>query len=401
MTAWPRPSGRPSRRPCRTARTRRPRADALGPVVAAAVAVRLRSGPGQPARIWPPSATTAGGPSSRRAAHRLRRPPGRSPRRAPLLGKSPKDVRAWMKANGNEYGWDLMDQLTEVTLGLQAWSPAQLYETRRRLLRQPPQRRQPHRRGLDHPAHDGPRRHPAARLRLVHRHAAGLGQEPGDAAVPEPGRLDQDRGQRELRPRAARTAHRRPRATTPRTTCKNSAKILTGRTIDADFNYVYDPTRHWTGPITVMGFSHANTTAAGGEAAGDAYLTLPGQPSRAPPTRLAQKLCVRFVSDTPTPSAGGRSGPGLPGPTTPRSCRCCRPSSARPSSGPAAGAKVRRPLENLLATIRALGYGAGDLTKTLPILHWMSSDRRPGAAGLDARPTATPTWPPPGGRPAR
>ncbi len=82
---------------------------------------------------------------------------------------------------------------------------------------------------------------------------------------------------------------------------KNSAKILTGRTTDADYNYVYNPNKHWVGPITVMGFSHPNSTAAGGEAAGDAYLTyLARHPKTA--SRLAQKLCVRFVSDTPTPS---------------------------------------------------------------------------------------------------
>src|SRR5919112_1268803 len=34
-----------------------------------------------------------------------------------------------LAANGNEYGWEAMDQLTRVTLGLQAWSRGQVYET--------------------------------------------------------------------------------------------------------------------------------------------------------------------------------------------------------------------------------------------------------------------------------
>ena len=38
-------------------------------------------------------------------------------------------MQQWLIAHDNEYGWDAMDQLTEVTLGLQAWSPGQLYET--------------------------------------------------------------------------------------------------------------------------------------------------------------------------------------------------------------------------------------------------------------------------------
>src|ERR1700712_3902097 len=36
----------------------------------------------------------------------------------PLLNRTPAQVRAAMKAAGNEYGWDMMDQLTVVTLGL-------------------------------------------------------------------------------------------------------------------------------------------------------------------------------------------------------------------------------------------------------------------------------------------
>jgi hypothetical protein len=47
----------------------------------------------------------------------------------PLLSKSPVAVRAWLYSQGNQYGWTAMDQLSRVTLGLQAYSGAQLYET--------------------------------------------------------------------------------------------------------------------------------------------------------------------------------------------------------------------------------------------------------------------------------
>src|SRR6476469_1423003 len=47
----------------------------------------------------------------------------------PQLTLSPYDARQWLASKGNEYGWTIMDQLTQVTVGLQTWSPAQLYES--------------------------------------------------------------------------------------------------------------------------------------------------------------------------------------------------------------------------------------------------------------------------------
>ena len=151
---------------------------------------------------------------------------------------------------------------------------------------------------------------------------------------------------------------------------QNSAKILTGRTLDADFNYVYNSAKHWVGPVTVLGFSHPNSTAAGGEAAGDAYLRyLAAHPSTA--SHLAQKLCVRFVSDTPTPSLVAEVAKAYLANGTriiPMLDTIVRSSEFWASRG----AKVRRPFENVLATIRALGVQPGDLTKSMPILHWMA-----------------------------
>jgi uncharacterized protein (DUF1800 family) len=151
----------------------------------------------------------------------------------------------------------------------------------------------------------------------------------------------------------------------------NSAKILTGRTLDSSYNYVYNPATHWTGAITVMGFSAPNATTAGGEAAGDAYLTyLASHPMTA--LRLATKLCTRFVSDTPSAAliaavaaAYTNSGTQIL-PMLQTIVRSDEFWSSR-------GAKVRRPTENLIATVRIVGNQATDLTKALPGLHWMSS----------------------------
>ena len=80
----------------------------------------------------------------------------------------------------------------------------------------------------------------------------------------------------------------------------NSARLLTGLGVDSDSGeYAYQPWNHWTGAIKVLGFTHANTSDVGGEAVVNAYLHyLAHHPATA--HRLAHKLAVRFVSDTPS-----------------------------------------------------------------------------------------------------
>ena len=79
-----------------------------------------------------------------------------------------------------------------------------------------------------------------------------------------------------------------------------SASILSGRTWNWKTGaYVYDPDEHVTGRVTVLGFTHANTTGAGGEKVGDAYLTyLARHPATA--RAIARKIAVRFITDTPS-----------------------------------------------------------------------------------------------------
>lgn len=83
---------------------------------------------------------------------------------------------------------------------------------------------------------------------------------------------------------------------------KMSSRILTGHGIDwTTYEYLYRPTRHYVGPVKVMGFSHANATAADGPAVLDAYATyLARHPATA--ARVARRIAVRFVSDTPSPA---------------------------------------------------------------------------------------------------
>jgi hypothetical protein len=303
-----------------------------------------------------------------------------------LLGMSPKDVRAWLKANGNEYGWELMDQLTEVTLGLQTWSPAQLYETVVDFFAN-------HLNVANHSDGVWTTRHTMDRD-VIRRHAFGSFTDMLLASAKDPAMLQYlslakstKSAVNENYGRELLELHTVGAGNYTEEDVKNSAKILTGRTTDADYNYLYNPTKHYVGPITVMGFSHPNGTAADGEAAGDGYLRyLASHPKTA--NRLAQKLCIRFVSDTPTPSLVAEVAKAYLDNGTrilPMLSVLLRSTEFWTSRG----AKVRRPAENLVATIRILGYGPGALATTLPSLHWMSSSI--GQVPLD--------WSPPNGYP--
>ncbi len=81
---------------------------------------------------------------------------------------------------------------------------------------------------------------------------------------------------------------------------KSSARILTGWRVDVwnTWNAAYDPASHWTGPVRVLGFTHANAEADG-RAVCRAYLDyLAHHPATA--RHIARKLAVHFVSDQPS-----------------------------------------------------------------------------------------------------
>lgn len=136
---------------------------------------------------------------------------------------------------------------------------------------------------------------------------------------------------------------------------KASARILTGYRVDVwwpEFRAFYDTQRHDTQPVEVMGFRHANS-AADGRAATLAYLSyLAKHPATA--ERLARRLCVKFVSDQPSAAivravakAYRDNGTAIK-PTLLALVR-------HPDFADAAGRKVRTPIEDYVATVRALG----------------------------------------------
>ncbi|UQX89674.1 DUF1800 domain-containing protein [Jatrophihabitans telluris] len=303
----------------------------------------------------------------------------------PLLSKSPSEVRAWLKAHGGEYGWEAMDQLSRVTLGLQVWSKAQLYETLVDFFSN-------HLNVANHNGDVWNTRHAYDRD-VIRKFAFGRFSDMLVASSKHPAMLvylnlaesnksavNENYGRELLELHTVGLGY-------SESDVKNSARALTGRTLYGDHRYVYDPDLHWTGPIRVLGFSHANVSATGGESVGDAYVRyLATHPKTA--AHIARKLCQRFVSDNPSNAlVSAVANAYLKNhteilPTVHTILRSEEFWMTR-------GRKVRRPVENLIATIRVLGNPVSDMGKALDTLDWMSQSL--GQRPLD--------WAPPNGYP--
>jgi uncharacterized protein (DUF1800 family) len=270
-----------------------------------------------------------------------------------------------LKNSGAVHEWDSIGQLCRVTLGLQAWSAAQMYETLVDFF-------------SNHlnvtSSHDvWTTRHTYDRD-VIRRYALGSFTDMLLASARHPSMLtflnlaqsskqaiNENYGRELLELHTVGMTYTEDDVT-------NAAKVLTGRTIGSDYRYVYDANKHWVGDVTVLGFTHANSTAAGGEAAGDDLIRyLASHPATA--QHLAQKLCLRYVSDNPSSAlvsalaqayldSGTRIEPMLN--TMVRSDEFWQ----------SRGLKVRRPAENLIATIRTLGSRPAHMDKALRTMEW-------------------------------
>jgi uncharacterized protein (DUF1800 family) len=146
------------------------------------------------------------------------------------------------------------------------------------------------------------------------------------------------------------------------TDVRQAALLMTGRGIRRhagavnDGQFEYHPNDHYVGPVKVMGFSHPNSTAEGGEAVQDAYFRyIALHPNTA--RHFAQKMATRFVSDTPPESIVARMAQAYldtGGAIVPVFMTMLRSTEFWES----AGMKVRRPMEYVVATYRALGVQA-------------------------------------------
>ncbi|GAA4807557.1 DUF1800 domain-containing protein [Nocardioides caeni] len=175
---------------------------------------------------------------------------------------------------------------------------------------------------------------------------------------------------------------------------KASARILTGYRVGLwqDWSVSYDPSKHWTGPVQVMDFHHANA-APDGRPVVAAYLDhLARHPATA--RRIALKLARRFVSDTPSDALVRRLATVyLANDTAIRPV--LRSLVASSEFKASAGRKVRTPAEDVVATWRALGTrftarpGSSDDESGANAILWQVSS-------IGLRPLA---WQRPDGRP--
>ena len=133
----------------------------------------------------------------------------------------------------------------------------------------------------------------------------------------------------------------------------SSARILTGLSVDdSDETYNYHAGWHWTGAVKVLGFSDANSSAAGGEAVAMRYLDyLARHPSTA--RHLAHKLATISSRDTPPAALVDRlaavylySGTAI--------APVLRTLFTSPEFAASAGAKIHRPFEQLIAAARLM-----------------------------------------------
>lgn len=156
---------------------------------------------------------------------------------------------------------------------------------------------------------------------------------------------------------------------------KSSARLLTGFRVRVfeDFAASYSPDDHYVGPISVLGFRHSNS-AKDGRAAVNAYLDyLARHPSTA--YRIAKRLCVRFVSDSPSSSivsavqkAYRRSDTDIRA--------TLRAMVRHPDFQASKRKKVRTPIEDVVNAARVLGMRPTDSTRGSSFAQhviWMSN----------------------------
>lgn len=140
---------------------------------------------------------------------------------------------------------------------------------------------------------------------------------------------------------------------------RHAALAMTGWTYSHEtLTFKFDPSMHHVGPLRVLGWRHANSSATGGLAVGKSLLAyLARHPATA--THIATKLCRRLVADRPSATliastaAVFRSSGGSVKAMVRHITRSYRFRSST-------GRKVRLPLEMMVASLRATSarYGA-------------------------------------------
>jgi uncharacterized protein (DUF1800 family) len=169
---------------------------------------------------------------------------------------------------------------------------------------------------------------------------------------------------------------------------RQSAYIMTGRTVTGEGEFRYEAGRHWIDPVRVLGFKDKNPSRSKGLTVGERYLQyLAMHPSTA--KNIARKLAVRFVCDTPPNGLVQRlADTYLENKTA--IVPVLKVLFRSQEFWIATGLKTRRPLENFVAAARTLGVApGGDVRAGVEGLYYMT--QRFGMAPL--------AWVPPNGYP--
>jgi uncharacterized protein (DUF1800 family) len=160
----------------------------------------------------------------------------------------------------------------------------------------------------------------------------------------------------------------------------DAARVMTGWTINRDTGLAtYAADDHWTGPIKILDFSSANAAADGRPAVDALLMHLARHEQTA--LHIARRLVRRFVADDPPPALVERLA----------SLYLANDTDVRPMVRAlftstnflqSAGMKVKRPLEDVVSTVRVLGHqplASGTLDERrsgIRALYWISGDLR-------------------------
>jgi uncharacterized protein (DUF1800 family) len=152
------------------------------------------------------------------------------------------------------------------------------------------------------------------------------------------------------------------------------ARILTGLSIDYKTGeFLYRPRSHWTGPVSVLGFTSANASADGAAV----VTALLDHLARLPATarRIARKLAVRFVADVPPPALVERLAQVYLASDT-AIVPVLRALFTSAEFAASADRKSRRPFEAMAATVRTLGLKPSQAgTDLFKHLSWSIGDQ--------------------------
>jgi hypothetical protein len=268
----------------------------------------------------------------------------------PLLGMDITELRGTLPDNDR---WAAMYQLGQATLARQIWSHRQLYEVMVDFWS--------NHLNITNPFDGGWDNRGVADREVVRRHALGRFSDMLLASARSPAMLryldNADSHKRSVNENYGRELLELHTVGIEggytEVDVRHSAYLMTGRTVDDDGLFAYEPRRHWTGRVRVLGFSSDNRSAKQGLAVGDAYLTyLARHPATA--KNIARKLAVRFVADSPPASLVDRLAKAYLENGT-AIVPVLRLLFRSLEFWIATGLKTRRPLENFVAAARAIG----------------------------------------------